>query len=151
VARLLFPERAARLVVGTRGAGAPLIGGVGVRFHVWADAAGTQPADILDLDEEPIADSIIRADADALLPVFLGPHDAVEVYIQQVGSGRVPALLRPAAGSGAVESVNGQSGHVVLSAAGLGAMEAQVYDPTGKATNVFDISNHTGVYDAGTF
>lgn len=40
---------------------------------------------------------------------------------------------------------------VVPAPAGTGDMQSLIYDPQGRATNVFDISNLTGVIDGGVF
>ena len=40
---------------------------------------------------------------------------------------------------------------IVPAPAGTGDMQSLIYDPQGRATNVFDIGNLTGVIDGGVF
>jgi hypothetical protein len=40
---------------------------------------------------------------------------------------------------------------LVPTPAGTGDMQTLIYDPAGRAANVFDLSNHAGVLDGGEF
>jgi hypothetical protein len=86
VARLLFPEDSQRLIYQPgSGRGKPLANASGTQVLVTTDAAGLIPADILDMDDEEVTDSILVVDASSMLPQFQGPDDATALYATLVG------------------------------------------------------------------
>jgi hypothetical protein len=55
------------------------------------------------------------------------------------------------AANGQMLAVNDADWVIVPPPSGTGDMQSLIYDPQGKAVNVFDLSNHHGVIDGGIF
>jgi hypothetical protein len=105
----------------------------GTQLAVFLDQTCAQPADLQDESGTPIG-NIIAVGNDTLLPLFLGPDttdgaEVVRLWARPLGapepyqldalvSERIDNLVN--SGGGVIE-VNGQQGHVVITAAGLGA------------------------------
>lgn len=124
----VFPNAGQRLVYipGER-LGTPLLSTVGMGLEVFLDEACTTLATITDLDGELIEDSFLLIDENSAIPLFLGPVGANRLWIRIAGtltSAPIDASLAEqiasGGGGGAVDSVNGQTGVVVLDADDIG-------------------------------
>lgn len=170
-----FPQD--RLVFRYGAPGTPLYAPQGETLTICLDAAGTTPAAITDLNNNPITGSLLSVGANCLIPEFYGPANVTTLYaIQGTGTnmvstpliaeveprldaftssanttyvlaanvgvangvasldatGKVPVAQLPAT-TGAVSSVNGLTGAVVLTAASLSALAT--------ANNLSDLTN----------
>lgn len=96
MARLVGPEAGSRLVYTLRGDNG-LGSASGFPAVVYADEAGTVPADILTMGGDPVAGGEVTVEATSLLPLFQFPDDAEVVYVS-INGGPVSAVYarRPA-------------------------------------------------------
>lgn len=105
---------------------------VGVVVTFWtAQTGGAQVTDLLAADGTTPVTSVTSG-AEGAIPVFFGPDGVVELWALAGGARvRLEAWdTGDIGGSGAVDSVNGQVGVVVLTAASVGA------DPAGTAAGL---------------
>lgn len=92
MARLIGPDEASREVKAIFGrvfqskAGRPA--------RLWADAAGTVPADVLTLDGAAIPDGSVTVDSSSMLPLVQYPDGVDVVYVQVDGGPVWPAYAR---------------------------------------------------------
>lgn len=165
--RLLFPDAGSRWAVGRDGRPA-----AGHTFTVYSDAAGTILADILaDVAGTPgaaLAGSKVTTDAGGFLPIWWGPNTSPTVDrlwlsdgvittpwpVDAVNNERIDALTvrvdaietNGVSGGGAVSSVAGRTGVIVLSSADVSGVET----PIGAQTKA-DVAGAAATATAGTY
>lgn len=122
MARYLFPQD--RLTFRYGAPGTPLYSPQAETLTIYADQAGTVPADI----QTPggvAQDNILEIGVDCLIPEFKGPDTATTVWAKDRTGNITPLYAQTGqfltGGSAAVVSVNGQVGTVVLDSADVGA------------------------------
>lgn len=102
----------------------------GRTLSIYLDEELTELADIQDLDGNPIQDSRIAIGKDSLIPYFLGPDGAQELYASPLGSLDATKLVPTnfaVEGGGGVASVNNKSGSsIILDAQDVGAIKEDV-------------------------
>jgi hypothetical protein len=169
VARLIGPDESVRLVYRPDGTARAQ----GYTATVYADPAGTQLADIINLDGTAVTGSVLTVDAYSRLPLFQFPNGVDTVYAT-VNGGPIVALYARTddrldtlstrvttletsggggGGGGAVTSVAGKTGVVTLVAADVSGVETPAgAQAKADAASAFAVqrSNHTGTQSADT-
>lgn len=122
MARYLFPQD--RLVFRYGAPGTPLYSPQGETLTIYADQAGTVPANI----QTPggvSQDNVLEIGPDCLIPEFKGPDTATTVWAKDRTGNLTPLYAQTGqfltGGSAAVLSVNGEVGAVVLDAGDVDA------------------------------
>jgi hypothetical protein len=142
VARLTGPEDGSRLAYVLRPDNA-LGSAAGLPAVLYADEDASELADVLTVDGDPIEDSQVTVEATSLLPLVQFP-DGVDTLYVAVNDGPVTAVYArvTSGGGGAVDSVNGQTGVVVLDAADVGAASTgDLSAHAGDTTSVHGITD----------
>lgn len=124
--RYLFPQD--RLVFRYGAPGTPLYSPQGETITVFTDEAGLIPAGIQTPDGEA-QDNTLTIGPDCLIPEFLGPNNATTLYAKNRVGAISPLYAQTGqfltgeggGGGGAVSSVNGQTGTVILDSGDVGA------------------------------
>lgn len=124
--RYLFPQD--RLVFRYGAPGTPLYSPQGETLTIFADQAATTPASI-QTPEGASQDNVLDIGPDCLIPEFKGPDGATTVWAKDRTGNVTPLFAQTgqflydggSGGGGAVASVNGQTGVVVLAASDVGA------------------------------
>jgi hypothetical protein len=97
----------------------------------------------------------ISAQTPPTIEVVVSASQAVLFTLPEQGPPGPPGPLRvpdPATvGSNHLLAVVDHEYQLMPMPAGTGDMQSLIYDPSGKTADVFDLSNHTGVLDAGEF
>lgn len=107
---------------------------------------------LLDLSAPPgLSDAqVAQIAAEAAAAQAVSTKAEIEALISGAGTARAVPEASVIANGRMIAALEGEWVDIPPPS-GAGDMQALIYDPAGRATNAFDLSNHAGVLDGGTF